>query len=457
MQRNLSFDQTPPLSVPLRFFLSAPLFAVAAGLLLVVLGPDLWQSRWTPGALALTHMLTLGFLAMAMIGALIQILPVVAGVNIPRAQTTAAIVHVLLTTGTLTLASAFLSAQPLLFGIALPLLGAALLLLATAAGIGAWRTEGASAMLVAIRFALAALGITVAAGLALGSAFAWQVPLPLQQLTEFHAGWGLIGWIGLLVTGVAFQVVPMFQVTPLYPAFITRRLPAILFGALALWSASTLFFPAARLMPGLAAAAIAVSLALFAGATLFLLKHRKRPKGDTTMRFWYTSMGSLLAGVALWALHAAMPQLLDERVYSLMLGTLMIVGFGYSVVNGMLYKIVPFLVWYHLQSKMTGGCIKVPNVKKILPDEVADKQFYAHLGVLGCAIAAAIVPSLFAHATGLALALSSAWLWRNLYGAAKIYRSVSAADAAATAAAAAAAAGNDPQDIETSRMQLHPS
>ena len=457
MQRNLSFDQTPPLSAPLRFFLSAPLFAAAAGLLLMVLGPDLWLSRWTPGALALTHMLTLGFLAMVMIGALIQILPVVAGVNIPYAQATAAIVHVLLTTGTLTLASAFLSAQPLLFSIALPLLGAAFLLLVTVAGIGAWRTEGASAMLMAIRFALAALGITVASGVALGSAFAWQVPLPLLQLTDFHAGWGLIGWIGLLVTGVAFQVVPMFQVTPLYPAFVTRRLPAILFAALALWSLSALFFPAARFAPGAAALAIAASLTLFAGATLFLLKHRKRPKGDTTMRFWYTSMASLVAAVALWALHAAMPQLLDQRAYSFLLGALMIVGFGYSVVNGMLYKIVPFLVWYHLQSRMTGGCIKVPNVKKILPDEVADKQFYAHLAVLGCAIAAALAPTLFAHATGLALAFSSAWLWRNLIGAAKVYRSVSAADAAATAAAAAASIGDDPQRPGDSRMQAHPS
>lgn len=451
MQRNLSFDQTPPLSVPLRFFMSAPLFALAAGLLMLVLGPQLWQSRWTSGALALTHLLTLGFLAMVMIGALIQILPVVAGVNIPRAHATAATVHVLLTTGTLLLASAFLSSYPLLFRLALPLLGAAFLLLLAAAGTGAWRTHGTSAMLTAIRFALAALGITVAAGIALASAFAWNTALPLLQLTDFHAGWGLTGWIGLLVVGVAFQVVPMFQVTPLYPAFVTRRLPAILFGALALWSLGAMLLPPDyrffRFLTLPMAAVVAGCLALFAGATLFLLKHRKRPKGDTSMRFWTVSMASLLACVALWALHAAVPQLFDERAYPLLLGALFIAGFGYSVVNGMLYKIVPFLVWYHLQSRMTGGCIKVPNVKKILPDEVADKQFYAHLAALACIAAAAIWPTPFAHAAGLALAVSSAWLWRNLFGAARIYRQLIAIDAAG--GGSAGGGGH--------RMQAHPS
>ena len=37
--------------------------------------------------------------------------------------------------------------------------------------------------------------------------------------------------------------------------------------------------------------------------------------------------------------------------YGMLLGVLMIVGFAMSVINGMLYKIVPFLVWFHLQSR----------------------------------------------------------------------------------------------------------
>ena len=52
----LSFENAPPFSAPLRFFLTAPLFAVLAGLLLVIEGPVVFASRWTPGALAATHL-----------------------------------------------------------------------------------------------------------------------------------------------------------------------------------------------------------------------------------------------------------------------------------------------------------------------------------------------------------------------------------------------------------------
>ena len=81
MQALLSFEQAPPLNAPLRFFLTAPLFGVIAGLLLLLEGEGVLLSRWSPSALALTHLLTLGFMLQIMIGALIQVLPVVSGEN----------------------------------------------------------------------------------------------------------------------------------------------------------------------------------------------------------------------------------------------------------------------------------------------------------------------------------------------------------------------------------------
>ncbi|MDQ5914882.1 MAG: hypothetical protein QG584_773, partial [Pseudomonadota bacterium] len=82
MQALLSFEQAPPIAAPFRFFLTAPLFSGLAGLLLLVDGPELLTSRWTPGALALTHLIAAGFVLQVMLGAMIQILPVVAGANL---------------------------------------------------------------------------------------------------------------------------------------------------------------------------------------------------------------------------------------------------------------------------------------------------------------------------------------------------------------------------------------
>ena len=74
MDASLSFEQAPPISVPFRFFLTAPLFGVAAGLLLIWFGADALASRWNAPTLALTHLLTVGFMLEAMCGALLQIL-----------------------------------------------------------------------------------------------------------------------------------------------------------------------------------------------------------------------------------------------------------------------------------------------------------------------------------------------------------------------------------------------
>lgn len=353
MQRILSFDQTPPLSVPLRFFLSAPLFSMVAAVLLFWQGPEALPSRWSPFALALTHLMTLGFLATSMLGALIQILPVVAGILIPRPQLTATVVHTLLTAGTALLAAAFWRSQPVLFRLALLCLVLAFVWQLGASAIGLWQAHApdATATVAAIRLAVAALLITILLGAALGSAFAWPLALPLILLTNLHVLWGLLGWVGLLIVGVAFQVVPMFQVTPLYPRPVTRRLAAALFLLLVLWSMAEVILQGQPHWPAaLVSALIVLGLIIFATTTLYLLWRRKRPKADATTLFWRTAMASLLGCAALWV----MPPAVDHAARPLTLGVLFIVGFAYSAINGMLYKIVPFLVWYHLQNELAG-------------------------------------------------------------------------------------------------------
>ena len=50
MQALLSFEQAPPFAAPFRFFLTAPLFPLLAGVLLLVGGGETLVSRWAPGA-----------------------------------------------------------------------------------------------------------------------------------------------------------------------------------------------------------------------------------------------------------------------------------------------------------------------------------------------------------------------------------------------------------------------
>lgn len=421
MQRILSFDQTPPLSMPLRFFLSAPAFAIAAALLMFWHGADALTTRWSPTTLALTHLVTLGFLAMSMTGALIQILPVVAGIVLPRPALTAGAVHALLTAGTASLSAAFLLSQPALFKLALLFLVLAFVCLLSACAVGLWRAHvpNATATVIAIRLAVIALLGTVVLGAALGSAFAWPLALPLMLLTDLHVLWGLLGWVGLLVIGVAYQVVPMFQVTPVYPRRVLRWLACTLFLLLLLWSCAAVVF---QQEPHWITAALSLMIltgfVVFAATTLYLLWRRKRPKADATTLFLRTAMVSLLGCAVLWMVRPYV----DQSSSSLTLGMMFIVGFAYSTINGMLYKIIPFLVWYHAQSIVRADSKNVLSIQKILPDRVAARQFWVHLAALMLLVGATMWPALLARPAALALCLSAGWLEFNLYIALRSYR-----------------------------------
>jgi len=409
IQRVLSFDDAPPPSGPLRFFLTAPLFAIAAAAALSWYGGAALASRWSMSTLALTHMLTLGFLAMAMCGALLQILPVVAGVLIPRAALTAAVAHMALTAGTTLLACGFALAQPLLFRLGGPLLGLAFcwLLAAAAPGLLRGMPEGAAATVAGIRLALLSLAAAVVLGIALAAGLGWSLRLPLLKLTDLHAAWGLLGWVGLLVMGVAFQVIPMFQSTPPYPRWASRWLPLALWLALAAWTMAAGWPGAAQRVPAMLAA---LALAGFALLTLNLLRQRKRVRADATTLFWRLAQASMV----LCAVVYAAPWMVDEPARPLLLGMLFIVGFGSSAVSGMLYKIVPFLLWYDLQSRPRMDRKTLPGIKALLPDRAAEQQFWLHLAALALLVAAPLAPQLLARPAAAAFGLSSLRLWLNL-------------------------------------------
>ena len=417
----LSLEQAPPFDAPLRFFLTAPFFLVLAAMVLLWHGPDFFISRWLPAPLAFTHLLTLGFMAPIMIGALLQILPVVIGVTVPRPQWIAALIHLPLTLGTLALAGAFLLGNPLGFQIASGLLGLGFGVALIAFNLAAWRAPVTSGTVIAVRCALGGLLVTVTLGLLLGGFFGWGLSLPVVAITTLHAVWGLIGWTVLLVAGIADQVVPMFHITPSYPRWLSRRFAPLMTVMLALWSG--LMLGNGETAAQIAGVGLAVGIAVFAGMTLHLLNQRRRKIGDPVLPYWRISLISLLASAALWLAASFMPNLLPWSTVEWLLGILLIVGFAGAVINGMLYKIVPFLAWFHLQAHLLGRA-KVPHMKLLLPDAPVRRQGRAYLAALLLLLAAAVYPPLFAYPAALALGVTGTWLGVNLFSVWRIYRRV---------------------------------
>jgi hypothetical protein len=411
-QAGLSFEQAPPFALPLRFFLTAPLFLLAAAGL-IVLAPQSLASRWTPQALALTHALTLGFLAMAMLGALMQMLPVVAGSSLPAPRWVAWFSHVSLTGGTLALITGFLTGEPAAFGIASVLLGGGFAVFLAAAASSLARAVS-SVTVSGMRLAWVSLGATVLLGVSLALLRAgWWVPPAAEAAIAAHLVFGLLGWVLLLVIGVAYQVVPMFQITPPYPPRLSRWLAGALFALLLLHAAAPLFFEAATHSID---AGLAAGILLFALATLRLQARRRRKLPDVTLDFWRLGMASLIACTLVWLAARFSSAWADSDAYPLLLGVLFIGGFAVSVVSGMLYKIVPFLAWFHLQAQLQARAGSIPTMKEMVAERWMRGQYRLHFAA--CALLVATVRwQQLAVVAGGVLALSALLLGVNLMSA----------------------------------------
>jgi len=104
-QDGLKLEQAPPIAVPFGFFLAAPVFLLLAALLLLWHGPDAFAARLSPVAIAIAHLFALGFMALVMMGAMMQMLPVLQGSPVPAPRFTAAASLAGVGLGTLALAA----------------------------------------------------------------------------------------------------------------------------------------------------------------------------------------------------------------------------------------------------------------------------------------------------------------------------------------------------------------
>ncbi len=413
MQRSLAYALSPAPGLPLRFLLAAPWFGVLAALALFAAGDTAFVSRWSAPTLGATHLLTLGYLGMAMAGSILQLIPVVTGAALPVGRAAAAIAWSGLALGALLLASAlglnalflFIPAALLLagaFGILVAVIGRALLLPASPA---------AMPMVRGMRLAVSGLAITVVLGVILAFTLAGALAAPVLMLADLHAAWGLLGWVAMLIVGVAFQVIPMFQASRMYPPFVTRWGPWTLAALLAAWSAVT---AAGMPLAYVAAGMLGAALAAFAAFTAWLLTTRKRKEPDATTLYWRLSLGCLAASALLYAAQAP-----------LVVGIVFIGGFAMGAVNGMLYKIVPFLLWYHLQHDPLARKGDVPTIRAILPDALARRQFWWHSAALAALLGAVYWPTWLARPACALLAVSSLLLALDLWRAAASCRTIS--------------------------------
>lgn len=373
--RGLSLDQAPPLSIPLSFFFTAPLALAAGGALVAYEHATVFATRWAPSAAAAVHLGTLGCLAMAMFGALYQMLPVVAGAPVPAVRL-AHLVHAMLVVGGGALVYGLARQAPAAFTVAGVLLVLAFVGFLVPAGSAAARAKVKLDTVPGMRLVMPALITVVALGVEMALARGGVgFVADLQRRHLAHVGLGLVCWVGGLIVPISWQVVPMFYLTEPYPRW--ARLGALVaLGGSTLGTLVALFATRSTLALELALLPGAITVfAIHPALTVARLRARRRRRVGESVRFWLFAMG-----VAPLVLASAIAgALLDDPRWVVLFGWLALVGWATVIVHGMLTRIIPFLVWFHRYSRVVGQP-GVPSMRELLPDARARVGLALHAG-----------------------------------------------------------------------------
>jgi len=362
----LSVDQAPPISAPIRFFVTAPLFAVLAGILILFSDVAVLSSRFSTHTIAITHALSVGFLSFVMFGALLQMLPVLAGVRISKVDLVAKSSYAFMLIGTLSMIFGLWFDISKLILLSSLLLGGSFLILIISMLIALKGVVNVTASVRAIITGLIFALLITLMGMHLLSSYGIGKFSDLHLLfANIHSVWAVFGFAGVLIIGVAFHVLPMFYVAPRFKKFCKQKVVWLVTSGLLLWLFLNIFIESYSTI-----GKIWVALFFWAFSTTVYLKlnARRRKVSDITVWYWRSASIFMTLGTFAWAIN----DFFDEK-YIVIVSILIGGGFILSIMSGMLYKIVPFLVWFHLNAK---GYMSIPTMNDMISKKLAKAQFF---------------------------------------------------------------------------------
>jgi hypothetical protein len=344
---------SPSITLPLRFVLTAVL-ALATGVIWLAARPDVLATyHYNQYVIALTHLFVLGWITTLIMGAMYQLVPVALETRLhsERLAGWQFGLHVLGFAGMVAMFWVWNPKQAGHFGSVLAL-GAGLF--AYNIGRTLWRVPRWNVVAGGIASAVVWFCLTVCAGLYVVAAKCWSFS-PFQPLAQMHAHahLGGVGFFLMMIVAVSYKLVPMFALSELQSPrrawWSVGLLNAGLLGAtvtVLLQSPWKLAFTLLTLM----------GLAVYGVEMAAILRARKRRHLDWGLKYFLTALGflaplSALAVVLAWpGLPATTFTTQLENVY----GFLALMGVVTFAILGMLYKIVPFLVWYGRYSRDIG-------------------------------------------------------------------------------------------------------
>ncbi|APO78810.1 hypothetical protein AM571_PC01075 (plasmid) [Rhizobium etli 8C-3] len=360
-------------------------FAAALIFLLLaegMLAAGLWKPSVDTGdpiTLIIVHCVTIGWLGLLMIGALLQFAPVLTGAglvterfNLPALATIVA--------GLAGLICGFAaikngsSAAALTMQVATTLLAAGLFGIGAVLFTGLWRGRSAHGAAPFVLLGIICLAVTVILGIGLALVLSGATDAPLivdlaLRALPLHAGFGLGGWMSLAAIGVTYKLTSMFLLSSDTPT--TRAVLAggactvLMLGA----TLSCLFTRREMIEPLLFMSAVAFLATIAVYVTQMRRLYRTRRRKTLELN----SVGSIpafaLLALATAALVISMPLNADDRIRAAIV-YLFVFGWLTGLGLAQLLKIVPFLTWLEAFGPLLGRR-PTPRLQDLIKDRRA--------------------------------------------------------------------------------------
>lgn len=376
-----------PLSVPLPFLLTGACAAALFGLLLPAIMPDAMLAPDFPHVLALVHLATLGWLTMTIMGASLQLIPVIT-VSPLRATRFLGFQYSVYGSGVIVLLCGFWWMQPWLMAV-----GGSLVVLAVVhytVILAASLLRATTRPLTVSFLAASVLSLCVVVSLGLTMSLNMQfgfLGAAVQQVLLIHLILGMLGWLSNTLIGVSYTLVRMFALAHGHSDRLGRQIFVLLNASIVVLAPGFIEAWSPLIMIG--GAALLAATWLFAYDFLRMMRARRRRVLDVTQ---YHSIAAVMyfsllvpAGIASAFFGWQQPGVLTALGLAALVGWL-----GQSVV-GYLYKIVPFLVWQNRYGPFV-GYQKVPLMREL----VHERWAWASWSLINIGLAGTLFSVLFA-------------------------------------------------------------
>ena len=412
--QGLSLDQAPPISVPFRFFVTAPLFGVLIGVIFLLFPFDVIQNRYSDIAIGLVHLFTLGILSMIIFGAMQQMMPVLAGAVIKKPVLFANVVHTTLTLGTLLFSASFIFDIGYLLHGAVALLAISFLTFFIVAIKLLIKVQFLTSTVKAMKlFSFAGL-ITALLGIFIATAHMQDdIGQYHYAFVNSHLAFGLLGFAVLLIMGISFQVIPMFYVAKDFPKQLQNRMPLVIFALIFILS-GFFFLESSIFVVKLVMALLLIAFCMYG---IDSLNNRKRPVFDVTLWYWKLSLYMFIISMLNW--------LFVPQDSSYLIAILFGFGFLYSLLQGMVYKIIPFLSWFHLSSK---GYFSIPTIRDMIGEDLIKLHFFIYIASLIFFVITPFLSEIFIYIAASFFILSNVMFFFNCILAFRKYKAIAKTD-----------------------------